>query len=241
MGHSSSLTLTIDHRISNESLWTLALETSHVIAALSISPARRPAALVVIRAAGGARISIEAWRAVATITALQVCTERSRSTRVGVQETLVEVHTPIVWIPLEALLAQTRVVARRVYAVRVDAARTGQLALVDVQAQLLAVALVSWLALAQEMSGQVAALRVLHASRGNRWICTLIDVCERGRRIGGFIEMHSRDLDSESTEKIIVGQGRSNCRRGELSLHHRIGPTDLGLGGHAAVINSGAG
>lgn len=145
---STSLTLTVSHWIPNESLWTLALEASHVIAAERISAAWRPTALVVVRAALGPGVSGETWRAVATITAIQVCAERSGPAGLRIEKAFVEVHTPIVWIALEALLAQARVVARRIQAMRVHPARAGNVAFVDVEAQLFAVALVARLTFA---------------------------------------------------------------------------------------------
>lgn len=73
-----NLTLTVDHGITQKSLWTLALETSYVITADRIPSARRFAALVVVRTTLRAGISGETWWAVATITAIQICAESSR-------------------------------------------------------------------------------------------------------------------------------------------------------------------
>lgn len=116
------------------------------------------------------------------MTTIQVRAERSRPTGLRIEKAFVEVHTPIVWIALEALLAQARVVARRVYAMRVHSTRAGNVAFVGVEAQLLAVALVARLAFAKEMRGQVAALGILHATSGDRGVCTLVNVCGWTRR-----------------------------------------------------------
>ena len=70
---------------------------------------------------------------------------------------------------------------------RVHAASTRHLAFVDVQAELLAVALVARLALAEEVGRQVAALRVLDATGRDRRICALVNVCvgiEEKRKFG---------------------------------------------------------
>lgn len=142
-----TLTLAVVHWIANETLWTLALEASHGIAADRIPATRRPATLIVIDTAGGSGISIETGRAIAAITALQVGADGPRTAHICVGA-LVDVHTPIVWIADKSVLAQARVVARRVYALRIDAARAGNIALVHVQAELFAVALIARIAFA---------------------------------------------------------------------------------------------
>jgi hypothetical protein len=58
----------------------------------------------------------------------------------------------------------------------IDAARARPGALVDVSAALLAIALKARLTFAGKVCGQIAAFRVLNASRRYRGILTLIDV-----------------------------------------------------------------
>lgn len=89
---------------------------------------------------------------------------------------LVDIRTAIIWIAMVAFRTCAGVIAGRVDALRTSTAGSGTLALVEVCAQHLAIALIAVPTFAEIVRWQIAALGILDATRSYRRILAFVDI-----------------------------------------------------------------
>lgn len=173
------LTLAAMHGITAEAIGAQAAKTAIGIQTIRIASAGRACALVQIGATlFGTSVAIVSRRAVAAITALEICTYGTGSAHIRICA-FINILTTVVGIAHEALGAGARVVAGRIYALSMGTTSQRIAALVNVRTQHLAIARIAILTFAQEVRRQITALGILHATRCYRRILAFVNVCNK--------------------------------------------------------------
>lgn len=176
------LTFASIHGIPVETIGAQATETAICVQAIRIASARCTGTLIEIDTTlFGTTITIVSRRAVAAITALEICTYGTGSANIGVCA-FIDILATIIGIAHKALGAGACVVARRIDALSMCTAGQRIAALVHIRAQHFTIARIAVLALAQEMRWQIATLGILYATRCYRWILAFVNVCEERER-----------------------------------------------------------